>query len=309
MQLKIKPLSDKVASTAGRQILTVRANSPRIMFVAGLVGVVATVVLASRATMKMDDVLREAEEKKERIAKAAQIDEEYAEEHRKVDSALNRSKTALTVAKLYAPSFLVGLASVGLLTGSHIVLTNRYAGMSAAYAVLDKGFKEYRARVVEEYGPQKDAEFRYGYEEREIGVETDEGVAVKTIRVLNPTGKASIYARMFDENCDNWQRERNYNQTFLMAQERYANHLLERRGHVFLNEVYTALGMEHTPEGALVGWLKGNHPDAGDGHITFDPFAGSIQNGLDFASGLDSRILLDFNVDGEIWNKIRKGRG
>jgi hypothetical protein len=197
----------------------------------------------------------------------------------------------------------VGVLSIGCLSGSHMILSRRNAAITAAYAVLDKGFREYRGRVVSEYGQEKDREFRFGVVEREIAVDTDEGVAVKTIRGIDQNAvkkNGSIYARFFDEYSKNWSKDPGYNQMFLQSQQNYANDKLKARGHVFLNEVYDMLGIERSKEGAVVGWVRGN----GDDYIDFGVFRNDVHKGDLFVNGNERSILLDFNVDGVIYDKL-----
>lgn len=305
--MDLKAITNRATSRAARKLLVARKHSPTVLFGTGVVGVVATAVLASRATLKMDEVLREAEKRQIDIDTAVgerlKDGGTYNEDDQERDTKLNRVKTGLTIAKLYAPTIVTGAISVACLTGSHVILSRRNVSLTAAYAAVDQGFREYRKRVVDELGPGKDAEFRYGVAEREIAVDTDDGVAVKTVKVLNPNGKHSIYARPFDEANINWQSVRSYNVMFLSAQQSYANEKLRARGHVFLNEIYDALGMDRTKEGSIVGWVL-NNPDGGDNYISFGVYDGDPYMGQEFVVGNEKSVWLDFNVDGVIWDKI-----
>jgi hypothetical protein len=72
---------------------------------------------------------------------------------------------------------------------------------------------------------------------------------------------------------------------------------------VFLNEVYEQLGIPASRAGAVVGWtiLPG-----GDGYIDFGIFDGENSSARMFVNGHEKSILLDFNVDGVIYNKIEQ---
>jgi len=96
-------------------------------------------------------------------------------------------------------------------------------------------------------------------------------------------------ARVFDEHNINWHPSLEFNTTFLRAQAQYFDHVLMARGHVFLNDVYDALGFKRTPAGQLVGWLFESERKT------------IIEIGLDE----DGTIKLDFPVDGVvIYDKI-----
>lgn len=302
--MNLKAIRNVFTSKIGRQILTVQKHSPTLLFGAGVVGIVGTVILASRATLKMEEILTEHQETVMKINDLATTvthlkTAEYTEEARQKDIVYLYSRTIVKVGRLYAPAVGLGVLSIAALTGSHFILSRRNVAITAAYAALDRGFREYRQRVVNELGIDKDREFRYDMEDRQIVVETAEGPQVKTIK--QPGKKAgSIYARFFDQFSVNWSPQPSYNQLFISCQQNYANDLLHSRGHVFLNEVYDMLGLSRSKEGAVVGWLKG----MGDDYIDFGVFEGDRHSGMRFVLGQDDSILLDFNVDGLIYDKL-----
>lgn len=96
-------------------------------------------------------------------------------------------------------------------------------------------------------------------------------------------------SQIFDSSSIYWTKNKMHNRIFLQAQEEYFNHMLRVRGHVFLNEVYDALGFFRTPEGQRLGWLYEK-----DAYISF---------GLKADQDEDSYELV-FNVHEEIWDKI-----
>ena len=106
----------------------------------------------------------------------------------------------------------------------------------------------------------------------------------------------SIYGRVFDDSYTNWTKDTNYNLMYLKKLECYYNTILKKRGYVFLRDIYEDIGIQVTKESIIVGWR-------------YDENDTSIDNYIDF--GLDSHddmnnpyILLDFNVDGPIFDKI-----
>lgn len=298
--MKFVPIA--VSRFVGRNILIAQKNSPAVMLGAGIgVGILAT-VKACQATLRLEEVLEKAEKDTATLRKVSEVrPEKYPRKERDTYERAIRIRTAKEVAKLYAPAVGLGVISIVLLTGSHVVLTKRNAGLAAAYAVLDKGFNEYRERVRNELGPEKDQEFRYGSQTKEIVEEDENGHKVKEIKRNTVTGR-SIYARYFDENNRNWQRNPIANRTFVQCQQDYANDKLTANGHLFLNEVYDLLGMERTPEGSQVGWIK-NGKHKRDGYVDFCLDWGSPQM-RDFMKGDEGSVLLDFNVDGEMWHNI-----
>jgi hypothetical protein len=293
--MKLETIKNAVTSKAARQLLLARKNSPHLLFGAGVIGVAAGTVLACRATLKVDVHISDAQSKLKEIQHHEHVD--YNEDDRKKDMAIVYVQTAMKICKLYGPSIIILGGSVAMLTSSHTILTRRNAGLTAAYAALEKGFNEYRKRVTDELGEEKDREFRYGYEACEV--DTEDGKKTVVHRVKD--GAPSIYARFFDEFSVNWSRRPEYNKIFLMAQQNYANDMLRARGHVFLNEIYDALGLERSSAGSVVGWVLDK---GGDSYIDFGIFDGNKEKVRDFVNGREGSVLLDFNVDGVIYDKI-----
>jgi hypothetical protein len=288
---------EAISRTVARHSLLLQKSSPRMLFGAGVVGMVGSTVLACRATLKMDTVL---EETKGKLVTARTLDHpEYSEKDRGRDTTVVYFQTGIQIFKLYAPAVVVGGLSIAALTSSHRILTQRNAALTVAYGALDKGFREYRARVVDKYGDDVDQELRYG--SRQVQIEDVEG-RKKTVTRVATDCEPSIYARFFDSYSTSWSREPEYNLIFLKCQQNYANDLLKSRGHVFLNEVYDMCGIPRSKAGAVVGWVLSKNGET-DNFINFGVFDGN-DKARDFVNGLENAILLDFNVDGVIYDKI-----
>jgi hypothetical protein len=297
----LRAISNAVTSKVGRQILLTQKHSPTIMLVGGAVGFAATVVMASKATLKLDAILDEAKADQDKIERAeTEHSDKYTAEDAAQDRKLSRVKLSIEVAKAYAPAVIVGGISLALFTGAHMILTKRLAGVTAAYAAVDKAFKEYRQRVIADAGADKDAEYRYDLVDKEIAVEDEHGITTKTIKA--PSGNAeSMYAVLFDENNRNFKKDWGYNQTFLAAQQTWANNKLRADGHIFLNDVYRMLGLPDTKAGAMTGWVDGGD---GDDTVIFNVFGPNAYMGDQFVEGNERAVWIDFNVDGVILDQI-----
>jgi len=293
--MNLSGIKNFVTSKAARQILTVQKHSPVLLFGAGVVGVTATVVLACRGTLKLEDTLIHHQKNMDSLD---EVKSRMTEEEAVKTKALIYTKTVMEIGKLYAPAVVVGVVSIGCLTGSHVVLTKRNAGLTAAYAALEKGFDQYRKRVADEFGEDKDREFRHGA--IKVTEENEKGERVTTLKV-NPDGKPSIYAKLFDEHSSSWNDDPTYNLVFLRAQQQILTDRLRAKGHLFLNEVYDDLGLERTPAGQVVGWVMGN----GDDYVDFGIFNKEMEpEHLAFFTGRENAIWLDFNVDGLVYELI-----
>lgn len=293
----------------GKATLSLRSQSPVILFAVGITAGIATVVLASKATLKLGDILDESAEDQKNLVELMEASADHDEEGKyKRELLVRKAQTAGDVARLYFVPFAVGVVAIGALTGSHVLLVNRNNGILAAYATLNKAYSEYRKRVGGEIGEEKERELYYGVETREVLQEREDGTKEMTkIKILGKGKSCSPYARFFDETSDIWHREMILNRTNLRTQLQWANDQLVGRGYIFLNEVYKMLGMEPSESGHTVGWIydpKNDHK-GGDGYIDFGVF--DVNNELAstaWINGDSPGVLLDFNVDGVIYNKV-----
>lgn len=305
----MKFIPEAISRKIAQQGLLASEKSPKILFGAGVVGMVGSTVLACRATLKLEGVLEEVQDNREKAHKAKQLVDsgEVREGTTYTDSEMRKDLTIITVrgignvAKLYAPAVLLGAASIACLTKSHNILQERNLAITAAYAAVDTAFKNYRQRVIDRYGEEEDRLLKYENEVIDI-VDPETGEIVAVGRAVGASGSA--YARFYDEfSSRNWAPDPDINLLFLRNVQNYMNDRLKARGHIFLNEVFSELGMTHTKAGAVVGWRW--NQGSGDDYIDFGIWNGSEQVN-DFFNGREGAILLDFNVDGIIYDKIEK---
>lgn len=305
--MTLETIKGALAGKAARHIFTLKTHSPKILFVAGTVGVLGTVVLACRATLKVGDVLDEHEKV------LASFEELTYGVDRKSDEEIERRKrklqirTAVKITKPYLPAIGLGLASIAALTGSHIILTKRNTAVMAAYGLLQKGYDEYRSRVREEYGADIDRRFAVGSELVSVEEKTADGKTVTT-QVEKVTGKfgGSPYSIIFDERSRKFSKEPGRNAKTVQMIQSYANDKLRFQGHLTLNEVFEMLDMPKTEAGFVVGWVYDvkNKIHTGDNYVDFGFFTGDSENVKGFIDGESYYCVLDFNVDGDIHKKV-----
>ena len=310
--MKKAEIMNNVTRTFNRAGLKLKKYSPEIFVGVGIVGVVASAVMACKATTKIDDVLAEQKENIEKTKDYVEehgYSEKYTEEDHKKDLTIFYSRSAVDLVKLYAPSVILGTVSIAMIVNGHCILRKRNVALAAAYATVEKGFKEYRGRVIERFGEELDKELKYNIKAKEVeevvkDEETgEENIVKKTVSVADPN-LYSDYARFFDDGCTGWTKDPEYNLMFLKDQQRYANDLLQSKGHLFLNEVYDMLGIPRTKAGQAVGWIYDEVHPVGDNFVDFG--LTDIHNARvrDFVNGYERTILLDFNVDGSILDMI-----
>lgn len=289
----------------------VKKHSPEILAGVGVVGVVASTVLACKATMKVNDILTDAKEQIDKVNSVKNnpvYADRYSEEDAKKDLSVVYVQKGVEIVKVYLPAFTLGAVSIGCLLSSNNILRKRNAALGAAYATLDKSYKAYRNRVVERFGSEVEKEIRYNIRAEEIehttiDEEGNEVVAKEEVKTMDPN-LYSDYAKFFDESNVNWNRNPEYNLMFLKSQQQYANDLLKSRGRLFLNEVYDMLGMERTKAGQVVGWVYDEENPIGDNFVDFGIYDMSKERVRAFVNGYEPNILLDFNVDGNVWDAM-----
>lgn len=286
-------------------------NSPKILVGLGITGIVGSIILSCAATLKVSDVIEEHNEVMNKINKEVSTTtvDEIQEDYRKEKTVLY-ANTCLKITKLYIPSAILATISIGAILQSHKILNSRNAALAAALTTTSESFSRYRKSVVDRYGERVDHELRHGIKSEKVTTtETDENGKVKTKKenidvVSEGIEGYSDYSRFYDDGCKGWEKDSEYNLMFLKAQQQYANDKLVAKGYLFLNEVYNMLGIPESKAGQVVGWVYDPENPVGDNYVDFGIFDVSKKNSRDFVNGYEKTILLDFNVDGNIWDKM-----
>lgn len=281
-----------VTRLAGRAGLVLSKHAPTILTAAGTAGFIGTTVLASKATLKVEETISEEAALLVKVHEAHEAGK-LSDKDATHDKVVLYSRMGTKLAKLYAPALILGAASIVSLATGHGIMLKRNASLAAAYAAVDQAFKTYKKKVESKFG--KDAVI-------DALVSTAEEDLTKnelTMEAIAAVDGVSPYGVIFDETNNNWSADEDLSMLHLKCQQQYANDILQTRGHIFLNEVYKMLGFPHTPAGAVTGWVKGN----GDDFVDFNIFEGTFE-GEDEKGRTVTKWALDFNVDGVMYDKI-----
>lgn len=316
--MKKTELMTKLTRAVSKAAFQVKKHSPEILIVTGAVGAVVSTVMACKATLKVEEVLAETNEKMEAIQEAKEheatpVGLDYSKEDAQKDTIIVYTQTGLKLIKLYGPAVALGALSMASIFASNKILRKRNVALAAAYATVETSFKEYRKRVVEQFGKETDWMLKHGIKAQKV-VETvkdektgEEKVVEKDGFVATQSGisgHARFFAKYTEDERGNsilnphWEANNEYNLMFIKAQENYANDLLRAKGRLFLNEVYEMLGMPATKAGQIVGWVYDPTNGRGDNYVDF----GLYSDSLVYLDDRENAILLDFNVDGNIWD-------
>ena len=224
-----------------------KKHSPEILVVTGVIGTVASAVMACKATLKVNDVIDEAKETVDKIHECVGQNlhtsdgEEYTQEVANKDLAITYVQTGWKLTKLYGPAILLGVASIGCMVGSNQILRKRNIALGAAFKAVDTSFKEYRGRLIDRFGKELDRELRFGtttkeVEEQVIDENGNETTVTKAVEVVDPNAAHSIYSVVFYEGNTGWTKNAELNKVFLIQQQNYANDKLRLNGILTLNE-------------------------------------------------------------------------
>lgn len=308
--MKNTELMNKLTRTFYKVGFQIKKHSPEILLGVGVTGVVVSGVMACKASTKVNAIIDDAKatiqgihtiaEDPERMEK-----EEYTEDDVKKALAVTYVRTGGELVKLYGPSIALGVASITCILASHNIIHKRNVALAAAYTAVDTSFKEYRTRLIERFGQELDRELKYNIKTEEVqeSVTNEDGsetTVTKTVEVANLTPGGSMYAKFFDEYSSCWQKNAEANKFFLLQQQNYANEKLQKKGYLFLNEVYEMLGLQKTQAGQAVGWVYDKNHPKGDNIVDFGLWDLRDENKRRFVNGFERSVIIDPNVDGDI---------
>lgn len=295
-----------------RLALKLSKNAPHLAVGFGLVAIVGSTVWCCHSTLKVEGLLEKHHDKFAEI-KAGREEfspEEYTDRDFKQDMVKQYIRAGVDFVKLYGPPIALGLAGISAILWSHNKLTTRLNGVMAAYAVLQDRFAHYRERVRVDYGEEVEDDIYHGRRTQvDVVKEKDEEGHVQKKEVMTKTldgvmvPGSSKYLTLFSTATSKRAMGNFTDDSFVLQSVMgEMNNRLEINGHVFLNEVYRALGMEDTTEGSVVGWVM--KPDAPN-YIDFGVWDGERSYMVRDQEGFEyNGVWIDFNVDGIIYDLI-----
>ena len=197
----------------------------------GGIGVVATSIMAIKATPKALELIEEAKKEK--------------------GEELSKWETVKVAAPKYIPAMMTGVATIACIFGANVLNKRQQASLISAYALLDESYKKYRRKVVELYGEETHRKVvdEIAIEEaREVGITAESLCANICLTSDEACGDPVLF-------YDEWSH-RYFESTIeqVIAAQYHINRNFVLRGYVTLNELYDFLGLEPTDYGNTVGW-------------------------------------------------------
>jgi hypothetical protein len=201
----------------------VKANSPEILTAFGVSGVVVTSYLAAKGAIQADRILQEGQEPG------------FEDPERDL-----KTKVRLTW-KCYIPAVASGVITASCIMGASKANSKRTAVAVGAYSLTEKAFAEYREKVVEQLGENKEQKIR-----DEIKQDRVTKLGSKDVII---TGKGEVVCcelltgRYFKSDMETLRRAQN-DINARINNERYVN----------LDEFYDLIGLPYTSQSNTCGW-------------------------------------------------------
>lgn len=310
MKFNMPSALESASRLANKIAFKAKKHSPEILIAVGTVSIITGTVQACKATLKMQDVLEITSDNLEKIhgledgTLKVKEGESYSEEDARKDKTIVYTQAAVSAAKLYAPAIILIGGGLGCMFGSHIIMRRRYGAAMAAYSAVTTAFNEYKARVKERFGEQTQYELEHNVKAEEVETTDENGNKKKKTVYTSDKMVKHPYSVIFDETNPYWERESGYNLVFVKGVEDAANRKLRRKGYLFLNDVYDMLGVPNTYIGQFAGWIWDPADPTIDSRVDFGLYDDRNPQKVAFLQGDEYSVVLDFNCDGNIINKI-----
>lgn len=209
----------------GASRLFLKRNASTILTCVGAAGVVATTVMAVKATPKAVSLLEMAKEEK--------------------GEELTKLEKVQVAAPVYIPTVLIGASTIACIFGANALNRHQQASLMSAYALLDSSYKDYKNKVAELYGENADSQVK-----QEIAKDkyNEDAYPVEDGKQLFYDDFSQRYFQATTEQ--------------VLTAEYELNRMLATDYGVFLNEFYELLGIDRTDYGDYLGWSTGELVDA-----------------------------------------------
>ena len=282
-----------------------KKNSPEILIILGIGGVICATVMACKASMKlpeiMDDLEEELEEIDDREKTDEKVDDETFNKEIKHDTFMAYFHAGVKVVKIFALPVGIGSLSIASILASYGIIRTRYIGMAAYATAINNDLNNYRGGVIERFGEEVDKQLRTNThtEEIEETVTNDKGkekTVKKEINVADPN-VSSPYMKYFTRLNPDWIDDPEQMAFFFKARQSYLNDKLRVKHHLTLNEAYVAFNFKETKAGMVCGWL--DNSVNGDRVVQLDikEVCLPTEDGR-----YEMAYAIDFNVDGSIYD-------
>ena len=220
-----------------------KKHSPEILTGIGIAGMVTTTVLAVKATPKALELIEE--EKSEQNRKLLKEAEESGAEDCGQVTKLKPIEVVKVAWKPYVPAMLLGAGSIACLIGANSVHARRQAALYSAYKLSETALTEYKDKVIETVGEEKEKEIRDKVAKEKV----EQNPVSKTEIFMTGRGESLFYDPLSDR----------YFKSDMETIRKIVNDLNYAMGcgsemYVSLSQLYDELGLKHTSISDEIGW-------------------------------------------------------
>ena len=204
---------------------SITKHSPEILTGIGIAGMITTTVLAVKVTPKAIRLIEEAKEEK--------------------GEDLTKTETVKTCWRAYIPAAATCIVSTACLIGASSVSIRRNAMLATAYKLSETAFSEYKEKVVETIGDEKEKVVREKVSEERI----KKNPITKNEIIMTDYGDTQFYetlsGRYFKSDIEQIKKVVNYLNKDMLQ---------DMFGTISLNEFYDELELERIDLGDELGW-------------------------------------------------------
>ncbi len=216
-----------LANILARTTKTLKSNLPEILTALGVSGVVTTSYLTAKASFKASEMIRENE-----TVKGANNDRK--------ERIKERTKLVWT---LYIPAGVSGTLTIGCIIVSSKANGRRTAAAVTAYSLTERAFSEYREKVVEHIGNNKEQKIR------------DEVAQDRVSKNLHGSKEVIVVGTGHVMCCELFtQRYFRSDMEKLRKAQNDVNARVVNDMYVTLDEFYDIVGLSHTSNSNNLGW-------------------------------------------------------
>lgn len=284
--------------TGAKAMTKVEKHSPELLVGAGIVLGIAAGVTACIATANAGETLDEIHEEIEEAKEAP-------EETRDKEVAKAYTHGAMKIVGLYWKPTALGVLSIASILTGHNILRKRHIALAAAYGSLEKAYEKLYSRVEDEFSKVAADRFANGVRVIDDPRVDEKGKKRKgEIDIIDPDKVLSPYTYIFGPECATWTENMDYNIMFLQGCQKFANDMLVRRGKLVMSDMFNEFHLDEwlDKNAYVTGWVLPNsyYHDTCAPYINFN----ISQVFKDYGDGPVEVLMVNFNCDGYIWDKI-----
>lgn len=286
----------------GRASFAAKKYSPELCIAGAIVAGIACVVTACKATTKLQPILDDHKQSVCDIHDAKANEDPECPVNEGKELAKATAKTGARIVKLYILPAILGGTSIALTLKSHNIMSKRNAALALEAAAAVQKLDDYRKRVIDRFGEDIDDELagdvvqvkkKIIEKDPETGEEREREVTEREWRGY------SDYARWFEEGCKGWVNPKlvgpQANIAYLKGMQATAQHILETKHYLTLNDVYDLLGFCRLEEANDLGWLHDPKKGYFD-RVDFGLYNPKNPGAGRFLNGDESKVVIDFNI-------------